>query len=679
MPYSTMRTAPGLLALAVASALALAASPGPSAAATITVNTTTDENNFDGDCSLREAIRASNFDAFVDGCAAGSGADTIIIPAGLYVLSIAGAGEDDAGTGDLDINGELTVTTFSKSRPVILSNMDERAFHVLTPGVGGVVVFDHIEIRDSGVSTGSGSSGNGGAIYIGPPLDVEVLIDDCVFRGNEGLFGGAIQNDDGRVTIQHSAFYENTSLIGGGAIGTSGFNSSLLIEDTLFEANTDVATLYAVGGGFGGGGALFLERSATIRRSVFRDNTTAGGGGAIIVPHANFVEIEDSTFSGNHADLTGGALNCGDFDLVECPGTWVRSSTFTQNDAGTGGAIHANPGVPEIRIENTILAGNSATVESPDLHGSVWTEGHNLLGAADVLSFLVPISLPNPMTDLIGTVATPIDPLLGPLVHAGYALPFHRPLPGSPALDSGILAGPPFDQRGEPRGVDGYPDRGAIEQKLYTHRFYLDLGTSSSVAAATYGAAADLPGTWNEVPLGTTPLVDAQGAASGVTVDVASDLDFEVLFSLGTTPVEHLFEDQVWDCSAPAAWSVDFAGLPDGDYLAYVYAPSTTSYGITTGHLNLDLHSLPALAGDADALIEFQTWRAQAVTANAGQISLSGEDLPASGCAGVAGIQLLPEPGMGAALAAGVPALAALAGRRRARARGDASALEGRP
>jgi len=43
--------------------------------ATITVNTTDDELNTDGDCSLREAIRAANTNSTIDACAGGSGPD----------------------------------------------------------------------------------------------------------------------------------------------------------------------------------------------------------------------------------------------------------------------------------------------------------------------------------------------------------------------------------------------------------------------------------------------------------------------------------------------------------------------------------------------------------------------------------------------------------------------------
>ena len=52
----------------------------PGAFATeITVNTADDENNTDGDCSLREAVQAANTDTAVDGCAAGEAdGDTIV-------------------------------------------------------------------------------------------------------------------------------------------------------------------------------------------------------------------------------------------------------------------------------------------------------------------------------------------------------------------------------------------------------------------------------------------------------------------------------------------------------------------------------------------------------------------------------------------------------------------------
>ena len=78
--------------------------PRPVDAATIAVTTTVDELNTDGDCSLREAVRAANTNLAVDACPAGQNGqtDTITVPAGTYTLTVAGDDRDAAG-GDLDL------------------------------------------------------------------------------------------------------------------------------------------------------------------------------------------------------------------------------------------------------------------------------------------------------------------------------------------------------------------------------------------------------------------------------------------------------------------------------------------------------------------------------------------------------------------------------------------------
>src|SRR5215217_3981239 len=63
-------------ALAATSLVLVALSADPAKAAvpgtTITVNTIEDKSNTIGDCSLREAIKAANTNAAVDGCRVGS-------------------------------------------------------------------------------------------------------------------------------------------------------------------------------------------------------------------------------------------------------------------------------------------------------------------------------------------------------------------------------------------------------------------------------------------------------------------------------------------------------------------------------------------------------------------------------------------------------------------------------
>src|SRR5215470_3607719 len=68
---------------------------GRAVPATFTVTTTLDAVAADGKMSLREAISAAN---------AHPGADTIVVPAGVYRLALAGADNTNAA-GDLDVLG----------------------------------------------------------------------------------------------------------------------------------------------------------------------------------------------------------------------------------------------------------------------------------------------------------------------------------------------------------------------------------------------------------------------------------------------------------------------------------------------------------------------------------------------------------------------------------------------
>src|SRR5437867_1778102 len=73
-----------------------------------TVNSSADESDdvpgdgvcltANGECTLRAAIQETN---------ALAGADTVNVPSGTYPLSLTGANEDAANTGDLDITDDL--------------------------------------------------------------------------------------------------------------------------------------------------------------------------------------------------------------------------------------------------------------------------------------------------------------------------------------------------------------------------------------------------------------------------------------------------------------------------------------------------------------------------------------------------------------------------------------------
>ena len=105
------------LTLSLVGGLAL---PGAALGATITVTITADERAADGECSLREAISAANNDSTGPGddCTKGASDDKIDVPAGDYMLTRDGVGENNNATGDLifDSNGNAAggATQFAK-------------------------------------------------------------------------------------------------------------------------------------------------------------------------------------------------------------------------------------------------------------------------------------------------------------------------------------------------------------------------------------------------------------------------------------------------------------------------------------------------------------------------------------------------------------------------------------
>jgi len=129
------------------------------------------------------------------------------------------------------------------------------------------------------------------------------------------------------------------------------------------------------------------------------------------------------------------------------------------------GGIYNNDGTQSVtNCRNTIIAGNTGS-GSPDVSGSLTSQGHNLIGDGSGGSGFV-------ATDLVGTSASPVDPKLGPLQDNGGPTQTMALLPGSPAIDAGdnAFAPGPYDQRGPgfPRVVNGKIDIGAFEVQPLT-------------------------------------------------------------------------------------------------------------------------------------------------------------------------------------------------------------------
>lgn len=301
-------------------------------------------NADDGLLSLREAVLQAN---------ASQAPDTIVLSAGVYALAIAGSGEDNALTGDLDLTGQLNIRGAGAGFTFIDGAGLDRIFDIRE---GAKVTISDVTIQGGAESWGGAISNLG-----------DLTIRDATLTGNSAEAGGAIYNAgfDGRggVTIQGSTLSNNTA-VGGGAI-FSEYSTYLTINGSTLSGNS------AVGGGFGGGAIYNSGSEMSITDSSLLANHTDGPGGAIYTAtfdqysgHGNhWLEVDqvvsNCTLADNSADYEGGAIYIyygSHFTINHC--------TFTHNSsASAGGGIYVNytSGFTNLTMNDCTLTSNSAS------------------------------------------------------------------------------------------------------------------------------------------------------------------------------------------------------------------------------------------------------------------------------------------------------------------------------
>ena len=135
-------------------------------AAVFTVDSTTDAVDAtpgDGscatagaECTLRAAIQEAN---------ALSGDDLIEIPAGTYTLTIAGTGENNCATGDLDITEEVTITGIGATATTIDANGIDGVIDIQT-GVAWTIISDVMIVNGLVTDDGGGIRNKGDSLTL---------------------------------------------------------------------------------------------------------------------------------------------------------------------------------------------------------------------------------------------------------------------------------------------------------------------------------------------------------------------------------------------------------------------------------------------------------------------------------------------------------------------------------
>lgn len=215
-------------------------------------------------------------------------------------------------------------------------------------------ISDSIFTKNSAtMSSSSGYGAMGGAIYnLG-----ELVVNNSVFAqntasssssstaGNADVFGGAIYNYGGSLTVLNSVFQNNNATasvasVYGGAIASSG--GSLIISNSIFAGNTSKVT----------GGAIRINNGdVTISGSTFEENKAGSYGGAIA--SGGNLTISDSIFK-NNSNISssaytadGGALYISGKALISntiFSGNYVSTSSSTDESSARGGAIYNSNG-----------------------------------------------------------------------------------------------------------------------------------------------------------------------------------------------------------------------------------------------------------------------------------------------------------------------------------------------
>lgn len=259
-----------------------------------------------GDCSLRAAVQEAN---------ALAGEQEVSVGAGVFNLTLEGAGEDLAATGDLDITDDVTISGALFEKTVVNGLGQDRAFHIRGPG-SALVTLENLTI------SGGGGVAQGGAILAAGDLDVA----DLTIDGNTATAqGGGIFIASGDTAMESSTLSDNAVETAGGAGGAIAVEGNLLVENSTLVNNSSS----------GSGGALNVTGTASVINATLHGNTAVTGS-ALSVANTGDLTIAESIVSGTDACIAqAGTTFAHEGNNLEHPGT---TCGFTG-----AGDVHSDP------------------------------------------------------------------------------------------------------------------------------------------------------------------------------------------------------------------------------------------------------------------------------------------------------------------------------------------------
>ncbi|MBP9143164.1 MAG: CSLREA domain-containing protein [Thermoanaerobaculia bacterium] len=474
-------------------ALLVALTPAVAGATSFNITTFADDDLVNGNCTLREAIRAADLNAAVDACPAGDLSDLITLPIGTYPFS----GEELLANG-----GDLTIRSATLD-PLTVSIDLGAAGRFLALGGGGSYVLAGLEIKNGSAA----APFYGGAIWA---THVSLEIYNFRFLSNHSsgragalLFtsafpGANLSLHDGTFIGNQVTASGGPEQLAGGAYARAANGAAVDIRDVSFVNNTASDTASKAGGG---GLVLYstgFGSFASCIRCTFSGNFVSaplensfydaqGGGAMVFALDGARSQVVDSRFTGNSTSgggdrsnaLNGWAWNGGElllerlyfyantgaystlaYDIrLYLDGASSRGSFYdSQITYGTSAGLYVySPGV--VALGHLTIAGYNGIgldVTSDISTGQVYLENSIVTSnATDVV--VQPGSAPLIQTaNMIG-----LDPLFVNAIGGNYHL-----TAASPAIDVGANGAStvrPFDLDHSTRIVGSATDMGCYE------------------------------------------------------------------------------------------------------------------------------------------------------------------------------------------------------------------------
>ena len=249
-----------LMAALAAGMLMTAVLAGPAQAATLTVTTAADEQNTDGQCSLREAIENANRNnqSGSADCPAGVGEDTInfqpslspaTITLGSQQLTIADSAGliIDGGSANITVSGNNAVRVFDVlfvDAKLTLNNLT--VANGRGAGGGGIANQGTLTVTNSTLSGNNANVGiaSGGGIW---NYGGTVTVSNSTLSGNSASYaGGGIENNRGTLTMSNSTLSGNsvTDVDYGKGGGISSFGGSVTLKNTIVANSPSGGSCY---------------------------------------------------------------------------------------------------------------------------------------------------------------------------------------------------------------------------------------------------------------------------------------------------------------------------------------------------------------------------------------------------------------------------------------------------